>query len=270
METTLSPSTTTSAYPSLKQGWILLAMMIGSQILIGIVMAAPMLYAKSANLDLFGVLEFIAYVGAMGLTIWFALRERRSNALAWGAVPTKLYPVITLGTVALAVVLEPIISAVPTPAWLEELMKQAMTKNIILSAVVAAPIMEEVLMRGIVLDGFLKRYSPAKAIFWSAFLFGVMHLNPAQFMVGLLIGIPLGWLYYRTGSLWPGIFMHFVNNSLSSLGFLMLDEDNMDMAANTTQLWIGNDSVYYGLLVACVAVVVACYFVLDRMMKKTV
>ena len=43
--------------------------------------------------------------------------------------------------------------------------------------------------------------------------------NPAQIPHALLIGMLLGWLCYRTGSIIPGIIVHWVNNSVAFLLF---------------------------------------------------
>ena len=72
---------------------------------------------------------------------------------------------------------------------------------------------EEPLVRGVMLTGLLRRYSVARAVLYSAILFGVMHLNPVQFAAGLATGLFLGWLYTRTRSLWPGIVMHAIYNA---------------------------------------------------------
>ena len=56
-----------------------------------------------------------------------------------------------------------------------------------------------------------------KAILITALIFGVIHINPAQVVNAFFLGLLLGWLFYRTGSLWPSICAHILNNSLSVL-----------------------------------------------------
>lgn len=77
---------------------------------------------------------------------------------------------------------------------------------------VSAPILEELLFRGLLLPGLLKNYGPRKAIFHSSLVFGVIHLNPVQVVSAFLMGLFLGWLYYRTKSLAVCIIVHFLNN----------------------------------------------------------
>jgi len=83
----------------------------------------------------------------------------------------------------------------------------------ILFACLVAPVLEEMLFRGVILRGFLRRYSRTFAILWSAALFGIAHLNLYQFMTAFAIGVVGGWLYERCRSLWPCILLHATYNS---------------------------------------------------------
>ena len=78
------------------------------------------------------------------------------------------------------------------------------------------PIAEEIGFRGVLLDGLLKtRCRPWLAILISALVFGLFHGIGVQFFGAMLFGIMVGWLYWRTGSIIPGIIFHVLNNSLS-------------------------------------------------------
>ncbi|WP_066736643.1 CPBP family intramembrane glutamic endopeptidase [Cupriavidus sp. D384] len=79
--------------------------------------------------------------------------------------------------------------------------------NWVLSCTIA-PMVEEMFFRGILLRGMLKRYATADAIVYSAFVFGLMHLNVYQFVIAFAVGILAAAFYVRTGSLWPGIVLH--------------------------------------------------------------
>jgi membrane protease YdiL (CAAX protease family) len=87
----------------------------------------------------------------------------------------------------------------------------------IFALTIVAPFAEEIFFRGQILRGLLGRYSPWTAIAVSAVIFSVAHLNPVQFPATLLLGLLLGWLYWRTGSVWPSMFAHAWNNFLPSL-----------------------------------------------------
>ncbi|MDE7278621.1 MAG: CPBP family intramembrane metalloprotease [Oscillospiraceae bacterium] len=86
----------------------------------------------------------------------------------------------------------------------------------VFSAVILAPIGEELIYRGIVLRCTAK-ISQRFAIFFSAFIFGIMHGNPYQFVLGFLIGIPMAVITIKTGSLIPTIICHMANNTVASL-----------------------------------------------------
>ena len=85
----------------------------------------------------------------------------------------------------------------------------------VLAIAIIGPILEEMLFRGAVTTELLKSYSPQKAILFSALIFGIFHINPAQVLNAFLLGLLLAWLFYKTHSLIPGILIHILNNSLS-------------------------------------------------------
>ena len=79
-----------------------------------------------------------------------------------------------------------------------------------------APFVEELVMRGAVLRSLLKWHENHwVAIAISAALFSLIHMNPAQMPHAFVVGLLLGWMYYRTGSIIPGIVYHWVNNSVA-------------------------------------------------------
>lgn len=83
---------------------------------------------------------------------------------------------------------------------------------------ILAPLAEEVVFRGAILRtllGIMSKKNHWVAIMISAAIFGIVHANLAQFVNALLMGLLLGWMYYRTGSLVPGILLHWVNNTMA-------------------------------------------------------
>ena len=78
-----------------------------------------------------------------------------------------------------------------------------------------APFFEEWLCRGMVLRGLLTKMKPAWAIVVSALFFALIHFNPWQALNAFIIGVVMGVLYYRTGSLLLTMLIHFVNNGLA-------------------------------------------------------
>ena len=92
----------------------------------------------------------------------------------------------------------------------------------LLSIALLAPILEEMLFRGSIEGYLLKAWkSPWGAIIVSSLVFGVVHMNPAQIPFAFLLGVMFGWLYYRTGSLLPGIIGHVLNNSVAAVNMIL-------------------------------------------------
>jgi hypothetical protein len=79
-------------------------------------------------------------------------------------------------------------------------------------ACVSAPIFEEMIFRGLMLRA-LSKVSPKFGIIASAALFGIFHQNIPQAVNAFLIGIALGYAAYKSGSIIPGIIIHFVLNA---------------------------------------------------------
>lgn len=78
------------------------------------------------------------------------------------------------------------------------------------------PILEEIGLRGILLGGLLKsRCRPWLAILITALVFALLHGVGVHSVVSFVFSIIVGWLYWRTGSIIPGMIVHVVNNSLS-------------------------------------------------------
>lgn len=79
-----------------------------------------------------------------------------------------------------------------------------------------APLAEEMVFRGAILRTLLRwKENPWIGIVISAVLFAVIHMNPAQMPHAFLIGLLLGWMYYRTDSIVPGVVYHWVNNTVA-------------------------------------------------------
>lgn len=86
--------------------------------------------------------------------------------------------------------------------------------TIILFVCVVPGIFEELAFRGIIQGALMKNMGAIEAIIVSAFMFMLLHLTVLSFPFLFLMGIILGYFRYKTGSVYPGILMHFVHNFL--------------------------------------------------------
>ncbi|GAA0240833.1 CPBP family intramembrane glutamic endopeptidase [Cryptosporangium japonicum] len=85
----------------------------------------------------------------------------------------------------------------------------------LLFGAVLTPLGEESYFRGVLANG-LGRYGAWVSVPASAAVFAVAHgINPVM-PVAFTVGIVTAVLFRRSGSLWPGVFVHAVNNALAS------------------------------------------------------
>ncbi|MBQ7171956.1 MAG: CPBP family intramembrane metalloprotease [Clostridia bacterium] len=92
----------------------------------------------------------------------------------------------------------------------------------LLSAVVIAPVFEELLFRRILLTR-LVRFGEWPAVLVGALIFSLVHGNFFQIFYAFAVGVLLGWLYLRTGKLLYPILLHFTVNFFGSVPGILLE-----------------------------------------------
>ncbi len=114
---------------------------------------------------------------------------------------------------------------------------------VIAGAAIMAPVVEEAVFRGFLQGQLEQGYRDAtKAVLFSSLLFMLLHFNPWWGLQIYLFGMVLGYLAWRTASIWPAIIVHGANNALS-LMVANMDEGSLDW-------YISGDHVSPGWLVA--------------------
>ncbi len=81
-----------------------------------------------------------------------------------------------------------------------------------LAVVVAAPVCEEVVFRGYLWRAAEPALPTAGVWVATSVLFASYHGNPIHIVSVLPLGLYFGWLRWMSGSIWPGMLGHFVNN----------------------------------------------------------
>ena len=173
----------------------------------------------------------------VGAVVWFlGARMAASPARALGLTLPRTSPGVS-ALLALAVLSASILSTfiyglVVDGLGLEFLRPPEIDGNTIFSGVgvlltfqalaVVTPISEELLFRGFVLGGALPRIGPGPAVVATALLFSALHLKPEVMIPIFITGLALGWLYVKTGSLWPCIAAHAGQNTLALLAVRFL------------------------------------------------
>jgi membrane protease YdiL (CAAX protease family) len=166
-------------------------------------------------------------VVGVGVVLFFGIRSTRSSPAAvlslrrppWRALPWVALSSLCLALLAAALNLW-IERILPMPEWVEDLFREALEYHtlpgflgVFLFLVVAAPVSEELMFRGLFLHRLREGYGRTAAILGSALFFGAFHILPWQVIGATLVGIYLGWLLMRTES----IFMTMISHALFNL-----------------------------------------------------
>jgi uncharacterized protein len=252
------------SYPNIKQSWGI----TGIAVLLMIALTPVNLllnYVVEKNVSF-----LVYYVLTMGLTFWIFHRKRTSKTAERGynfqPGTARVMVLLAICVIALQIgILSPIVELIPMPEMIKKIFEDLAGRTDVFSfiaIVIAAPILEELLFRGIVLHGLLKRYSPVRSIIISSMLFGIVHLNPWQFIPAFILGILSGWVYSRTGKLTLSILIHMVNNLMAFISMTFWKEYG-SLDVSLTELYGGPVNMALVIL-AAVGVAVTCLYFLRR------
>lgn len=125
----------------------------------------------------------------------------------------------------------------------------------IISIAVIPALVEEFAFRGIILQK-LRKYGDGFAILMSASLFGLMHGNIVQIPFAFIIGLVLGFITVKTGSIIPAVITHFCNNCVSVI--VSIIEDNNLLETNLT------DTIYISFMIMIIILGIISSIFLSR------
>lgn len=199
-------------------------------------LAATMTIQFPAMLGLVFVVHFVVD------RVWFASRpELVARPLGWAGVfalrGTHWVSYAAAAVIGLTVGMLPgwfaeqLRAYAPDMSSTIELINDALTKGPLVSRLVmiacvavVGPVVEELVFRGFMWDALRKFTSPLGAMIGSSILFAVYHMDPVQSTALLITAFTLGWVRWVTGSIWPCVVVHIVNNSLGVLAaYVALD-----------------------------------------------
>jgi membrane protease YdiL (CAAX protease family) len=147
----------------------------------------------------------------------------------------------------------------PPPAWFWELFNKVFESDYgfygaFFKVVIMAPIIEEMIFRGVIMHGLMRNYSNFTAVFVSALMFALFHLNPWQFPATFSLGILLGILMLRTRNIYLCIIGHAINNGLALISVKYWEE------IQATSFYQGSKSSQ--LLISTFIIIIAFIFIL--------
>ena len=246
-----APETAEKRSISVGQALAILGVTIAMTIPASLVTAA-MLATAPAQKSLITMLGYILQFAGTLAILYFVWNLKVTNLKK---VKGILFPLALVLTFALSIISESICSLIPMPDFVAQIFNEAITLDFAgyLTVGIIAPFLEEWLFRGIILAALLRRYEPRKAIIWSAVIFGIAHLNPWQFIAAFIIGCAMGWLFWRTRSIWIGIFMHWANNTAGFLLGFYAGDMNVSVCD-----YFGGAVNYAIILIVCVLATFGC------------
>ena len=94
---------------------------------------------------------------------------------------------------------------------------------VFLTSVCMAPILEELLFRGLIYKRLRTICNPFIAAIISSLAFGISHGNLVQFLYAFFAGMLLAYVYEKYKNIWAPIIFHFSANALSMIGTDVID-----------------------------------------------
>lgn len=122
----------------------------------------------------------------------------------------------------------------PVENPIQGMMSEISPWTALLTAVILAPLVEEILFRKMLID-HVKGYGEGVAIFLSGLMFGAMHGNLNQFAYAFSLGMFFGFIYVKTGKLRYTIFLHAGVNFFGSIpGIVLMKSDVFEKISSFT------------------------------------
>lgn len=183
---------------------------------------------RALTLGLVAVFEFLLLIPIAVIFLWrkvswreLGLQRFQRNTLALGCgLLVGVYTLVilnnlimmALGVITQAEVITDLLSELDAPFLFA-----------FVTAIVA-PITEELFFRGFLFKGLREKYGWVNALMFSSIIFALFHGQLATLIPTFLLGALFAYLFQRSGSVYPGMFLHFVVNAMGVCGLLFANQ----------------------------------------------
>jgi uncharacterized protein len=254
-----------TTYPTILQAIHLIILYIFIQTLVDFPLAM-IDYYKDSEFLYHPVKKIVLGIGSTLFILWYGYKNT-GNSLRDVFPLKKFNPVLILLTLTFLAGVQQLLNVVnfwvdnviPPPQWFWELFNKIFENDFgfwgaFLKVVIIAPVVEELIFRGVIMHGLMRNYSQFKAIFFSGLLFALFHLNPWQFPATFMLGMLLGWLMIKTRNIGFAIIGHAINNLLVLLSITYHDklEEALFSAVPETTLNVAAALLAAGSLLAMI------------------
>lgn len=220
-------------YPNIPQSVWILVLVLAIMFVLGVffgILESAFKFPMSTHPAALALINLIA----IGLVLMLGLKRAQiSFREICPLVPVRLsllFPmaVTVIGTsILLSEITNIQRTILPLPTWFTDYLRNLVSAQVslwgsIVVLVVVAPLTEELLVRGLILRGFLSHYSTRKAVLASAIFFGLFHFNPWQFIITTILGILFAWWFIETRSMLSCFFGHALVNALPLAATVLL------------------------------------------------
>lgn len=192
--------------------------------------------------------------GGEGPLLKISFRGANPAIILWGVIIVS----------AMSMVIEPLINLFPDTYM--QMLKDVVGKGgwTMITTIVCAPILEEILFRGIIQESATRRWGEMLGILITSAIFGVIHIIPPQAVNAFFVSLVIGYIYIKSGSLIAVIAIHAINNAIAYLTMVV----SGDTFKSTREL-VDNDRIYYVIYSASVIILIIALISLRSDLKKS-
>ncbi len=201
----------------------------------------------------------LVFLGAAAGAAWLSPQSLRDRlCLRRGGLPYWSWLVLMVGTPIIGVLSSHLLSLVVDEMSDQLKLVEAMMRThvrdfpvgLIVIVAVVPGVVEELLFRGYLQSRLLQRWPPLLAVGASALIFSAAHLDPIHVLGVIPLGVWLGTVAWRAGSVWPAILCHAVNNAVAVAAVAVQDNSTLEFTwdpFSVTLLCIGGPAFLLSL-----------------------